>query len=57
MGVALRWPGLSAETSAVLPLARIMLPYVFFICMAALAMAVLNSYRKFAVCGLHAGRC
>ncbi len=49
MGLALRWPGLGEEARAVLPLARIMLPYVFFICMAALAMAVLNSYRKFSV--------
>lgn len=49
MGVALRWPGLGESAAAVLPLARIMLPYVFFICMAALAMAVLNSYRKFSV--------
>ena len=49
MGAALRWPGLGEEARAVLPLARIMLPYVFFICMAALAMAVLNSYRKFSV--------
>ncbi|MGD9611504.1 MAG: murein biosynthesis integral membrane protein MurJ [Kiritimatiellia bacterium] len=49
MGAALRWPGLGAEAAAVLPLARIMLPYVFFICMAALAMAVLNSYRLFSV--------
>jgi putative peptidoglycan lipid II flippase len=49
MGAALRWPGLGEEAAAVLPLARIMLPYVLFICMAALAMAVLNSYRKFSV--------
>ena len=49
LGAAQRWPGLDAEMAAVLPLARIMLPYVFFICMAALAMAVLNSYRLFSV--------
>ncbi|HQQ61385.1 MAG TPA: murein biosynthesis integral membrane protein MurJ, partial [Kiritimatiellia bacterium] len=49
MSAALLWPGLNAKAAAVLPLARIMLPYVFFICMAALAMAVLNSYRKFSV--------
>ena len=49
MSAALRWPGLGEEAAAVLPLARIMLPYVFFICMAALAMAVLNSYQKFSV--------
>lgn len=49
MGAALSWPGLGEKGLAVLPLARIMLPYVFFICMAALAMAVLNSYGKFSV--------
>lgn len=49
MSVWLLRPQLGAESAAVLPLARIMLPYVFFICMAALAMAVLNSYRLFSV--------
>lgn len=49
MSAALWWPGLGEKAAAVLPLARIMLPYVFFICMAALAMAVLNSYGKFSV--------
>lgn len=50
MSVALAHPAaLSEKWAEVLPLARVMLPYVFFICMAALAMAVLNSYRKFAV--------
>ena len=49
LGAALRWPGLGEKAATVLPLARIMLPYVFFICMAALAMAVLNSYRLFSV--------
>ena len=49
MGAGLRWPDLGENAAAVLPLARIMLPYVFFICMAALAMAVLNSYRLFSV--------
>ena len=49
MSAALRLPGLGEKAATVLPLARIMLPYVFFICMAALAMAVLNSYRLFSV--------
>jgi putative peptidoglycan lipid II flippase len=49
MSAALLWPGLNEKAATVLPLARIMLPYVFFICMAALAMAVLNSYQKFSV--------
>lgn len=48
MSGTLWWvPGLSEKTLTILPLARIMLPYVFFICLAALAMGVLNSYRKF----------
>lgn len=33
----------------VLPLLRIMFPYMFFICMVAFCMAVLNSFRHFAV--------
>lgn len=49
MSVALGGAELGEKAAAVLPLARIMLPYVFFICMAALAMAVLNSYRLFSV--------
>jgi putative peptidoglycan lipid II flippase len=49
ISVVLLWPGLSENALSVLPLARIMLPYVFFICMAALGMAILNSYRKFSV--------
>ncbi|NCD22175.1 MAG: murein biosynthesis integral membrane protein MurJ [Spartobacteria bacterium] len=49
LSAGLRWPDLGEKAAAVLPLARIMLPYVFFICMAALAMAVLNSYRLFSV--------
>ena len=50
MSVALAHPAwLSEKWAAVLPLARVMLPYVFFICMAALGMGVLNSYRKFSV--------
>ena len=50
MSGALHWPGgLGEKAATVLPLARTMLPYVFFICMAALAMAVLNSYQRFSV--------
>lgn len=49
MSAGLRWSELGEKAAAVLPLARIMLPYVFFICLAALAMAVLNSYRLFSV--------
>ncbi len=49
MSGAMSWAQLGEKAAMVLPLARIMLPYVFFICMAALAMAVLNSYRMFSV--------
>jgi len=49
ISLALWIPGLKETSAAVLPLARIMLPYVFFICMAALGMAILNSYRLFSV--------
>ncbi len=45
MSAGLRWSELGEKAAAVLPLARIMLPYVVFICMAEQAMAVLNSYR------------
>lgn len=40
---------LGARAAAVLPLLRIMLPYTFFVCLVALCMAILNSYRHFAV--------
>ncbi|MBR6023123.1 MAG: murein biosynthesis integral membrane protein MurJ [Kiritimatiellae bacterium] len=50
MSVALARPeALSEKWAAVLPLARVMLPYVFFICMAAMGMAALNAHRKFSV--------
>jgi putative peptidoglycan lipid II flippase len=40
---------LGPTAAATLPLLRIMLPYMFFICMVALAMGVLNSFHHFAV--------
>jgi len=40
---------LSPKAAAVLPLLRIMLPYMFFICLVAMCMAVLNSLHHFAV--------
>ena len=40
-------PGLGEKAAMILPLARIMLPYLFFICLAGLSMAILNSYHKF----------
>lgn len=49
LSLAMARSGIGEETATVLPLARIMLPYVFFICMAALGMAVLNAYRRFSV--------
>lgn len=42
-------PGLGEKAAMILPLARIMLPYLFFICMAGLSMAILNSYHRFAL--------
>ncbi|MBP1589677.1 MAG: murein biosynthesis integral membrane protein MurJ [Kiritimatiellae bacterium] len=49
--IALHWPGdaIGDRTRTILPLVRIMLPYVFFICMGALAMGVLNTYRLFSI--------
>jgi putative peptidoglycan lipid II flippase len=43
----LQLPHLSVKWAATFTLGRLMFPYVIFICMAALAMAVLNSYRHF----------
>lgn len=40
---------LGPKAAMTLPLLRIMLPYMLFICMAALFMAILNSYHHFAV--------
>jgi putative peptidoglycan lipid II flippase len=40
---------LAPKAAAVLPLLRIMLPYMFFICLVAMCMAVLNSLHHFAV--------
>ena len=47
--LAMQRPDLSAKTALILPLARIMLPYMMFICLAALSMAILNSYHQFAL--------
>lgn len=46
--VGLHIPEMPEKWIATLSLARIMFPYVLFICIAALSMAVLNSYRHFA---------
>lgn len=47
--LAMHRPDLGARTAMILPLARIMLPYMLFICLAALSMAILNSYHQFAI--------
>ena len=41
--------GFGPKAAAVLPLLRIMLPYMFFICLVALCMSILNSFHHFAV--------
>ncbi len=46
--IGLRCPGVSEKWLTTFALARVMFPYVLFICMAALSMAVLNSYKHFA---------
>jgi putative peptidoglycan lipid II flippase len=45
----LRWAEPGGKLFLILSLLRIMLPYMIFICLAALAMAVLNAYYHFAV--------
>lgn len=47
--IAMRQPDLGPKTALILPLTRIMLPYMMFICLAALSMAILNSYHQFAL--------
>ncbi len=47
--VVLRRPDLGPRIALILPLTRIMLPYMMFICLAALSMAILNSYHQFAL--------
>ncbi len=46
--VSLRIPGVPEKWIATFELSRVMFPYVLFICLAALSMAVLNSYKHFA---------
>lgn len=45
--IAFSAPG--GKAAIILPLLRIMLPYMIFICLAALSMAILNSFQHFAV--------
>lgn len=44
-----RWPNLIENGPLVFPLARIMLPYMLFICLTALSQAILNSYHRFSL--------
>jgi putative peptidoglycan lipid II flippase len=46
--IGLRCPGVSEKWLTTFALSRVMFPYVLFICLAALSMAVLNSYKHFA---------
>lgn len=46
--IGMNVPGISEKWAATFALSRIMFPYLVFICLAALFMAVLNSYRHFA---------
>ncbi|MCK5676494.1 MAG: murein biosynthesis integral membrane protein MurJ, partial [Verrucomicrobia bacterium] len=46
--VGLHIPGVTEKWVSTFVLARVMFPYVLFICLAALSMAVLNSYKHFA---------
>ena len=49
----LRWRAdLGVKAEMILPLAQIMLPYMMFICLAALSMAILNSYSRFGLAAL-----
>ncbi len=51
LGIALylRRPDLAERTALTLPLLQVMLPYMLFICLAALSMALLNAYHHFAI--------
>lgn len=47
--LVMKRPELSEQVALTLSLTRVMLPYAVFICLAALAMAILNSYHHFAL--------
>jgi len=49
LALALRFATLTDRVQLVLELVQIMLPYTFFICLVALSMGILNSFRHFAV--------
>lgn len=47
--VGLLFPGLSEKTALTLSLLRVMIPYMIFICLAAVSMGILNSLHRFAI--------
>ncbi len=49
ISIGLHFISFGEKATAVLPLLRIMLPYVFFICLVALAMGILNSFHHFTI--------
>lgn len=49
ISIGLHWVEFSDKTAAVLPLLRIMLPYMIFICLVALSMGILNSFHHFTI--------
>ncbi len=49
ISISLHWGNFGEKATAVLPLLRIMLPYMVFICLVALSMGILNSFHHFAV--------
>ena len=49
ISAGLHWFSFGEKVTAVLPLLRIMLPYMVFICLVALSMGILNSFHHFAI--------
>jgi putative peptidoglycan lipid II flippase len=49
ISLVLATSALGEKAALILPLTRIMLPYVLFICLAAVAMGILNAYHQFSV--------
>jgi putative peptidoglycan lipid II flippase len=49
MMIAAFFPAVSIKTAAVLNLLQIMMPYMIFICLAAVSMGILNAFHHFAV--------
>ena len=49
ISICLHWFNLGERVVAVLPLLRIMLPYMVFICLVALSMGILNTFHHFTI--------